>query len=49
MQRLYGLLREADILGVDVVVAELPEGDGPADALRDRLLRSAGQGSVPTD
>ena len=49
MQRLYGLLREADMLGVDVVVAELPEGDGPADALRDRLLRAAGQGSVPTD
>ena len=49
MQRLYGLLREADALGVEVVVAELPEGGGPAEALRDRLLRAAGQGSVPTD
>ena len=49
MQRLYGLLREADALGVEMVVAELPEGGGPAEALRDRLLRAAGQGSVPTD
>ena len=49
MQRLYGLLREADALGVEVVVAELPEGGGPAEALRDPLLRAAGQGSVPTD
>lgn len=49
MQRLYGLLREADVLGVDVVVAELPDGGGPADALRDRLLRAAGQGSVPSN
>jgi L-threonylcarbamoyladenylate synthase len=48
MQRLYALLREADARGADVIVAELPDGDGPAEALRDRLLRAAGQGSVPT-
>jgi L-threonylcarbamoyladenylate synthase len=49
MQRLYGLLREADARGAEVIVAELPEGDGAAEALRDRLLRAAGQGSIPTD
>jgi L-threonylcarbamoyladenylate synthase len=40
---------EADPLGVDVVLAEVLEGDGPAEALRDRLLCAAGRGSVPTD
>ncbi|WP_259304781.1 Sua5 family C-terminal domain-containing protein [Thermomonas sp. S9] len=47
MQRLYALLREADARGAEVIVAELPPGDA-AEALRDRLLRAAGQGSVPT-
>lgn len=49
MRCLYARLREADLLGVDVIVAELPDGDGAAEALRDRLLRAAGLGSVPED
>jgi L-threonylcarbamoyladenylate synthase len=48
-RRLYGLLGAADMPGVDVVLAEVPDGDGPAEALRDLLRCAAGRGSVPTD
>lgn len=44
MQQLYARLREADARGAEVIVAELPPGDGAANALRDRLLRAAGRG-----
>lgn len=41
-QGLYSALRQADTLGLDVVVAVLPEGSEPlADAVRDRLARAS--------
>lgn len=46
---LYRLLREADALGLDVVVAVPPGGHALADALRDRLRRAAGQGDGRPD
>jgi L-threonylcarbamoyladenylate synthase len=48
-RRLYALLREADALGLDAVVATLPSGDGLSAALRDRLVRAAGQGDGRRD
>ena len=48
-RRLYALLREADALGLDAIVATLPPGDGLSAALRDRLLRAAGQGDGRRD
>ena len=48
-QLLYQRLREADHMGLEVVVAVLPVGDGLAHALRDRLQRAAGLGDMPAD
>lgn len=48
-RRLYALLREADALELDVIVATLPSGDGIAAALRDRLVRAAGLGDGRRD
>lgn len=48
-RRLYALLREADALGLDAVVASLPTGTGLSAALRDRLVRAAGQGDGRRD
>jgi L-threonylcarbamoyladenylate synthase len=42
---LYARLREADRLGVDVVVAVAPPDAGVGAAVRDRLRRAAGRGS----
>lgn len=44
-QELFGKLREADHLGLDVLVAALPEDVGLGHALRDRLRRAAGPGT----
>ncbi len=41
---LYSRLREADRLGVDVVLAVLPPDEGVGAAVRDRLRRAAGRG-----
>jgi L-threonylcarbamoyladenylate synthase len=38
---LYGALRKADELALDSLVAQQPEGDGIAIAIRDRLARAA--------
>ncbi|MEP7186854.1 MAG: Sua5 family C-terminal domain-containing protein, partial [Rhodanobacter sp.] len=38
----YAQLREADALGLDVLVAVMPANDGVGVALRDRLIRAAG-------
>lgn len=43
---LYQLLRSLDQQGCDVILASLPSGPGLCTALRDRLLRAAGQGSL---
>jgi L-threonylcarbamoyladenylate synthase len=40
-QRLYAGLRELDALGVAVIVCPVPQGDGIAAALRDRLSKAA--------
>jgi L-threonylcarbamoyladenylate synthase len=40
-QVLYAALREADVLGLEQVVAVPPTGDGLAAAVRDRLARAA--------
>ncbi|MEO8011796.1 MAG: L-threonylcarbamoyladenylate synthase [Dokdonella sp.] len=45
-RELYGRLREADHLGLDVVVAVAPEDAGLGRALRDRLYRAAGLGDA---
>lgn len=39
--RLYSLMREADDLGSEVIVAILPAGEGIAAAIRDRLRKAA--------
>lgn len=39
--RLYRLMREADDLGSEVIVAILPRGEGLAAAIRDRLRKAA--------
>ena len=44
-QALFGKLREADHLGLDVLVTVLPDEDGIGHALRDRLQRAAGLGN----
>ena len=44
-QELFGKLREADHLGLDVLVTVLPDDDGLGHALRDRLQRAAGLGA----
>ncbi|MEO7936226.1 MAG: Sua5 family C-terminal domain-containing protein, partial [Dokdonella sp.] len=44
-QALFGKLREADHLGLDVLVTVLPDVDGLGHALRDRLQRAAGLGN----
>ncbi len=44
-QVLFGKLREADHLGLDVLVAVLPDDEGLGHALRDRLQRAAGLGN----
>jgi L-threonylcarbamoyladenylate synthase len=41
-QELYALLRMADAQGCDVILATLPEGDGIAAAIADRLQKAAG-------
>jgi L-threonylcarbamoyladenylate synthase len=46
---LYQRLRDADRLGLDVVVAVLPEDTGVGHALRDRLRRAAGLGDGRPD
>jgi L-threonylcarbamoyladenylate synthase len=38
---LYSALRKADELGLTEVVAEQPQGDGLAIAIRDRLIRAS--------
>ncbi len=43
-QQLYALLRLADDLGLDVLVAVPPRDEGLGTALRDRLVRAAGLG-----
>ncbi len=43
-QRLYALLRQADDLGLDILVAVPPRGEGLGAALWDRLVRAAGLG-----
>lgn len=44
--QLYQRLREADRLGLDVLIAVPPTGAGLAQALRDRLSRAAGLGDT---
>jgi len=40
--RLYAALREADVMGLDLILVERPDGIGPIwDAVRDRLARAA--------
>ena len=41
---LYGMLRDAEKAGAEVIVALLPAGDGIAAAVRDRLTKAAGRG-----
>lgn len=43
-QQLYARLRQADELGLDILVAVPPTATGLGVALRDRLLRAAGRG-----
>jgi L-threonylcarbamoyladenylate synthase len=40
-RRLFAALRELDALGVDVILARLPEAAGLGLAIRDRLFRAA--------
>jgi L-threonylcarbamoyladenylate synthase len=44
---LYGRLRQADRLGVEVVLAVPPERVGVGVAVRDRLMRAAAAGAAP--
>ena len=46
---LYQRLREADHLGIDVLVVVMPAANGLGDALRDRLVRAAGLGDGIAD
>jgi L-threonylcarbamoyladenylate synthase len=39
---LYAALRDLDALGIDVIVAALPEAVGLGEAVGDRLRRAAG-------
>lgn len=48
-RQLYQRLRDADTLGLDVVVAVPPPGEGIAIALQDRLRRAAGLGDGVPD
>lgn len=48
-RQLYQRLRDADALGLDVVIAVPPPGDGLALALQDRLRRAAGLGDGVPD
>jgi L-threonylcarbamoyladenylate synthase len=41
-RQLYERLRQADHLGLDLLVVIAPEGEGIAEAMRDRLRRAAG-------
>jgi L-threonylcarbamoyladenylate synthase len=41
-QELYALLRQADELGCDVILATLPAEEGIGAAIADRLRRAAG-------
>ena len=41
-RQLYALLRQADAAGCDVILATLPEGEGIAAAIADRLRKAAG-------
>lgn len=41
-KRLYSVLRQADVEGVDVVLAGTPEARGLGEALADRLVKAAG-------
>ena len=41
-RRLFSSLRELERCGADVIVAELPEGDGLGEAVKNRLIRAAG-------
>jgi L-threonylcarbamoyladenylate synthase len=44
---LYQRLREADRIGLDVLIAVPPSDVGLGHALRDRLWRAAGLGDAP--
>lgn len=46
-RRLYSCLRQADRMGLDVLMVALPADDGLGHALRDRLRRAAGLGDGP--
>lgn len=46
-QQLYQRLREADRIGLDVLIAVPPSNFGMGRALRDRLWRAAGLGGAP--
>lgn len=46
-QQLYQRLREADRMGLDVLIAMPPTDTGRSHALRDRLWRAAGLGDAP--
>ncbi|MEO8997775.1 MAG: L-threonylcarbamoyladenylate synthase [Rhodanobacter sp.] len=46
-QQLYHRLREADRIGLDVLIAVPPPDHGLGHALRDRLRRAAGLGDAP--
>jgi L-threonylcarbamoyladenylate synthase len=46
-QQLYQRLREADRIGLDVLIAVPPSDAGVGHALRDRLWRAAGLGDAP--
>ena len=48
-RQLYQRLRDADALGLDVVIAVPPPGEGVAIALNDRLRRAAGLGDGVPD
>lgn len=48
-RQLYQRLRDADALGLDVVIAVPPQGDGITQALQDRLRRAAGLGDGVPD
>jgi len=46
-RQLYVLLRQADAEGCDLILATLPEGDGIAAAIADRLRKAAGPRDRP--
>ena len=47
-QRLYASLRQADHLGLEVLLTLMPPNAGLGTALRDRLKRAAGLGNLPS-